>query len=47
MGLIGDGKKRKSWQRLSFGRQQTKSGALAKMTPPMGSGTLSITIPTR
>lgn len=28
MGLIGDGKKRKSWQRLSFGRQQTKSGAL-------------------
>ena len=28
MGLLGDGKKRKSWQRLSFGRQQTKTGAL-------------------
>ncbi|MHC4934754.1 MAG: HD family phosphohydrolase [Planctomycetota bacterium] len=28
MGLIGDGKKRKSWQQLSFGRQQTKTGAL-------------------
>lgn len=28
MGLIGDGKKGKSWQRLSFGRQQTKAGAL-------------------
>jgi len=28
MALIGDGKKGKSWQRLSFGRQQTKSGAL-------------------
>ncbi len=28
MGLIGDGKKSKSWQRLSFSRQQTKTGAL-------------------
>lgn len=28
MGPFGDGKKRKSWQRLSFGRQLTKSGAL-------------------
>ena len=28
MGPFGDGKKKKSWQRLSFGRQQTKTGAL-------------------
>ncbi len=30
MGLLGDGKKSKSWQRLSFGRRQTKTGVLER-----------------